>query len=46
MVNLYADGGDYVSPHKDNENGWDLEDGFVGLAFGSMRKINFKSDSG
>ncbi len=45
-MNRYKDGQDYISYHKDNEDGWDHWTGLMTFAVGVMRNINFVSDSG
>jgi alkylated DNA repair dioxygenase AlkB len=46
LMNVYRDGSDYISAHKDNTTGWVEGTGFATLSFGATRDFIIKSDDG
>jgi alkylated DNA repair dioxygenase AlkB len=43
LINKYADGTDYISPHSDDERSLSREVGVVCLSFGATRTMDFKT---
>ena len=43
LMNVYRDGSDYISAHKDNTTGWVEGTGFATLSFGATRDFIIKS---
>lgn len=43
LVNRYNGGDDYISPHRDNEDGLEPDVGVVAVSLGAVRTMNFKT---